>query len=49
MEFNELKMIWDSQNEAPLYAMNEAALQNAVSAGIRNQRVACPVVLQRKS
>ncbi len=27
MEFNELKMIWDSQNQEPLYAMNEAALQ----------------------
>ena len=26
MEFNELKMIWDSQNQEPLYAMNEAAL-----------------------
>jgi hypothetical protein len=27
MEFNELKVIWDSQNQEPLYAMNEAALQ----------------------
>ena len=27
MDFNELKMIWDSQNQEPLYAMNEAALQ----------------------
>ena len=27
MEFNELKVIWDSRNQEPLYAMNEAALQ----------------------
>ena len=27
MEFSEMKMIWDSQNQEPLYAMNEAALQ----------------------
>jgi hypothetical protein len=27
MEFNEMKIIWDSQNQGPLYAMNEAALQ----------------------
>jgi hypothetical protein len=30
MEFSELKMIWDSQNQEPLYAMNEAALQKIV-------------------
>ena len=30
MEFNELKTIWDSQNEEPLYVMNEAALQRVV-------------------
>jgi hypothetical protein len=30
MEFNELKMIWDSQNQEPLYAMNEAALHRIV-------------------
>jgi hypothetical protein len=30
MEFSELKMIWDSQNEEPLYAMNEAALHGVV-------------------
>ena len=30
MEFSELKMIWDSQNQEPLYAMNEAALQGIV-------------------
>ena len=30
MEFNELKMIWDSQNQEPLYAMNEAALHGIV-------------------
>ena len=27
MEFSEMKIIWDSQNQEPLYAMNEAALQ----------------------
>jgi hypothetical protein len=30
MDFSELKMIWDSQNQEPLYAMNEAALQAIV-------------------
>ena len=30
MEFNEMKMIWDSQNQEPLYAMNEAALRAIV-------------------
>ena len=30
MEFTEMKMIWDSQNQEPLYAMNEAALQRIV-------------------
>ena len=30
MEFSEMKMIWDSQNQEPLYAMNEAALQEIV-------------------
>lgn len=30
MEFSELKMIWDSQNQEPLYAMNEAALHAVV-------------------
>src|SRR5262249_12101966 len=30
MEFSEMKMIWDSQNEEPLYAMNEAALHSIV-------------------
>ncbi len=30
MELSELKMIWDSQNEEPLYAMNEAALHGVV-------------------
>ncbi len=30
MEFNELKMIWDSQNQEPLYALNEAALHAIV-------------------
>lgn len=30
MEFTEMKMIWDSQNEEPLYAMNEAALHGVV-------------------
>ena len=35
MELSELKMIWDSQNEEPLYAMNEAALHQIVQR--RNQ------------
>jgi len=30
MEFSEVKMIWDSQNQEPLYAMNERALQAIV-------------------
>lgn len=30
MDFNEMKMIWDSQNQEPLYAMNEAALHGIV-------------------
>jgi hypothetical protein len=30
MEFNEMKMIWDSQTQEPLYAMNEAALHGIV-------------------
>jgi hypothetical protein len=36
MEFTELKMIWDSQNQEPLYAMNEAALHRIVQR--RNQQ-----------
>ena len=30
MEFSEMKIIWDSQNQEPLYAMNEAALHSIV-------------------
>jgi len=30
MEFSEMKMIWDSQNQEPLYAMNEGALRAIV-------------------
>lgn len=30
MEFDEMKRIWDSQNNQPLYAINEAALQNRI-------------------
>ncbi len=30
MEFGELKMIWDSQNQQPLYALNESALHSIV-------------------
>jgi len=30
MEFSEMKMVWDSQNQEPLYAMNEGALQAIV-------------------
>jgi len=35
MEFSEIKMIWDSQNQEPLYAMNENALHSIVQR--RNQ------------
>lgn len=35
MEFNEMKMIWDSQNQEPLYAMNEAALHGVVQRRIQ--------------
>jgi hypothetical protein len=30
MEFNEMKKIWDSQNNEPLYAINENALHNRI-------------------
>jgi Ca2+/Na+ antiporter len=30
MEFDEMKKIWDSQNEEPLYAINEAALHRSI-------------------
>ncbi|MEO9022612.1 MAG: hypothetical protein ABI237_11085 [Ginsengibacter sp.] len=30
MEFNEMKKIWDSQNNEPLYAINEEALHNRI-------------------
>src|SRR5665213_1655108 len=30
MEFNEMKKIWDSQNNEPLYAINEKALHNRI-------------------
>ena len=30
MEFSEIKMIWDAQNQEPLYALNEAALRGIV-------------------
>jgi hypothetical protein len=35
MEFSELKMIWDSQNQVPLYALDEVALHGIVQR--RNQ------------
>jgi hypothetical protein len=43
MEFNELKMIWDSQNQEPLYAMNEAALHGIVQSRNRewNRCLSC--------
>jgi hypothetical protein len=43
MEFSELKMIWDSQNQEPLYAMNEAALQGIVQRKNQewNRRLSC--------
>ncbi|HEY5367473.1 MAG TPA: hypothetical protein VIJ75_00655 [Hanamia sp.] len=30
MEFNEMKKLWDSQNNEPLYAINEKALHNRI-------------------
>lgn len=30
MEFEQMKRIWDSQNEEPLYAINEATLQRRI-------------------
>jgi Flp pilus assembly protein TadB len=30
MEFDEMKKIWDSQNDEPLYAINEAALHRSI-------------------
>ena len=30
MEFEEMKKIWDSQNNEPLYAINEKALHNHI-------------------
>lgn len=30
MEFNDMKKIWDAQNNEPLYAINEAALHNSI-------------------
>lgn len=30
MEFNEMKKIWDSQNNEPLYTINEKALHNRI-------------------
>jgi len=30
MEFNEMKRIWDSQNQEPLYALNEAGLHRII-------------------
>src|SRR4051812_47574418 len=30
MEFDEMKKIWDSQNNEPLYAINEKALYNRI-------------------
>ena len=30
MEFEEMKRIWDSQNEEPLYAINEATLYRRI-------------------
>lgn len=38
MEFEELQQIWDSQNNQPLYAINEAALHNRILAKRRQSR-----------
>ena len=31
MDFEEMKVIWDSQNQEPLYAINKAALQSSIN------------------
>ena len=36
MEFEEMKLIWDSQNNEPLYAMNEGALHRVVQRRLTN-------------
>lgn len=36
MEFEEMKKIWDSQNNQPLYAINEEALHNRVRAKLNS-------------
>jgi hypothetical protein len=36
MDFDQMKVIWDSQNAEPLYAINEAALHGIVQRGNRN-------------
>lgn len=38
MEFDELQQIWDSQNNQPLYAINEKALHNRIQAKMKQAR-----------
>lgn len=38
MEFDEMKKIWDSQNNQPLYVIDEAALQNRILSKKRQVR-----------
>jgi hypothetical protein len=38
MEFDELQQIWDSQNNKPLYAINETALHNRILSKMKGAR-----------
>jgi len=38
MEFDELQEIWDSQNNQPLYAINEKALHNRIQSKMKQGR-----------
>jgi len=38
MEFDELQKIWDSQNNQPLYAINEKALHNRIQSKMKRGR-----------
>lgn len=40
MEFEEMKMIWDTQNDEPLYAINQEALHRKVRGKVRHVRFA---------
>ncbi|HTE33337.1 MAG TPA: hypothetical protein VK666_23310, partial [Chryseolinea sp.] len=38
MEFDELQQIWDTQNNKPLFAINERALHNRILSKMRKAR-----------